>query len=256
MRSISEKKGLVSIITPCYNAENTLKYTIESVVNQSYTNWELLIVDDCSSDGTSRIVEVYKHEDNRIKYFKTNKASGSPSEPRNIGLQNACGEFIAFLDSDDIWLPRKLEEQIAFMAERDCAFVYSNYEKITWDGKRNNRVLTMREISTYCNTLRCCEIPCLTVLLKAEIVKERYFEKIGKEDYVFWLSILRDGYIAYNTGKVHALYRESFQSRSCNKIKMIKEQWYVLRKVERQPFIVAFYSMLFYSLRGWLKYIK
>lgn len=248
--------GLVSIITPCYNAALVISKTIESVIAQTYSNWELLVVDDCSTDNTLQVVEEYISKDVRVKLLKTNKASGSPAEPRNIGIKNARGVFLAFVDSDDVWLPNKLTEQLLFMEKKRCNFVYSNYEKISWDGARNNRILRVRKVSTYRNTLTCCEIPCLTVLLKRELIENRRFMKIGKEDYVLWLSILREGNVAYNSGKVHALYRESRNSRSGNKVKMIKEQWYVLRKIEKINVLQAIFCLIYYLFRGLFKYMK
>ena len=102
-------ENLVTIVTPCYNSQQTILQTIESVIKQTYPNWEMLIVDDCSTDGTADIVKRYENIDSRIKYFKTELNSGSPSLPRNIGIDNAQGKYIAFLDADDIWLPNKLE---------------------------------------------------------------------------------------------------------------------------------------------------
>ena len=102
--------GLVSIITPCYNAALVISKTIESVIAQTYSNWELLVVDDCSTDNTLQVVEEYIAKDVRVKLLKTNKASGSPAEPRNIGIKNARGVFLAFVDSDDVWLPNKLTQ--------------------------------------------------------------------------------------------------------------------------------------------------
>ena len=98
----------ISVITPCYNAESTIRETIDSVLRQTFKDWELLIIDDCSTDNSAEIIREYSSRDSRIKYFKTEEKSGSPSTPRNIGIDNASGEYIAFLDADDVWLPDKL----------------------------------------------------------------------------------------------------------------------------------------------------
>lgn len=248
--------SLISIITPCYNAANVISQTIDSVITQTYTNWEMIIVDDCSADESLELIQEYAYKDSRIKYFKTDFPSGSPALPRNIGIRNAHGKYIAFLDSDDIWLPDKLEEQVTFLEENHYDFVYSNYEKINWEGNRANRIVYARSCSSYWDTLESCEIPCLTVLMRKALIEDVYFKSIPKEDYAFWLEILRRGGKAYNTGKIHALYRETRQSRSGNKYRMIKGQWFVLRKIEGVKMIPAVYFMIIFSFKSFLKYLR
>lgn len=251
-----DNHDLVSIIMPCYNSASVVSQAIESVINQSYKNWELLVVNDCSNDNSSEIIHYYAELDNRIKYFETDSPSGSPSLPRNIGIANSAGKYIAFLDSDDMWFPNKLEEQLLFMERHGYNFVYSNYEKISWNGERNNRTVIVKSSSSYNDILRSCSIPCLTVLLKKEIAVSTRFKKTPKEDYVFWLEILKKGTIAYNTNKIHALYRESARSRSGNKFKMIQEQWHVIRNIERVPLLPAGLFIGVYALKGLAKYLK
>lgn len=247
---------IISIITPCYNASNFIHNTIESVINQTYKNWEMIIVDDCSTDNSAQIIKEYSKKDARIKYLKTDKPSGSPALPRNIAIEMAKGKYIAFLDSDDIWLPTKLEEQIEFAEKKHYKFVYSNYEKMTFCGERNNRVLKMRSSSSYADIIKSCEIPCLTVLLDKEIINGLKFKSIKKEDYVFWLEILKKGYVAYNTNKVHAVYRESETSRSSNKWDMFSAQWHILRSIEGINPVKAMNCMMVYAIKGLSKYLK
>lgn len=249
-------KSLVSIITPCYNAETTIAKTIESVLSQTYESWEMLVIDDCSNDNSEAIIKNFAGNDNRIKYLKTDKPSGSPSIPRNIGIDLAKGKYIAFLDADDIWLPDKLTEQLFFAELKNATFIYSDYEKITYDGVRSNRTIKMRATSTYWDTLQSCSIPCLTVLLKKDIIGTVRFKSIVKEDYAFWLEILKTGTIAYNTKKVHALYRESKYSRSSNKFSMFKNQWLIIHGIERINILFAIYCMIIFSIKGFLKYLK
>lgn len=123
--------------------------TIESVLTQTYPYWEMLIVDDCSTDRSAEIIQTYVKRDLRIKYFRTDHPSGSPSLPRNIAMEQAQGEYIAFLDSDDAWLPSKLEEQVIFIRSGPYDFIYSDYEKMAWDGKRNQRLIRARRISSF-----------------------------------------------------------------------------------------------------------
>ena len=246
---------LVSIIVPTYNACEYIQQTISSVLFQTYHNWELLIIDDCSSDNTISIVKEFAESNPRIRYFSTNQNTGSPSQPRNIGIEQAKGDYIAFLDSDDIWLPNKLEEQLAFMQEYGYDFVYSNYEKMSWDGKREQRIVKVKGSASYKDILKTNEIPCLTVLLRRELLNDVRFKSVPDEDCVCWLDILKKGYKAYNTGKVHAVYREAKQSRSSNKFKMFKERWYILRDIEKVSFISAVYYLTIYAFRGLAKYL-
>lgn len=133
---------LVSVITPCYNGANYIAACIESVLAQTLVNWEMLIVDDCSTDNSAEIILSYVKK-TREFVFQTNKPSGSPAIPRNIAIDNAKGHYFAFLDCDDLWLPRKLEEQYSYAEANNYLFVYSNYEKITSEGIRNERVITV-----------------------------------------------------------------------------------------------------------------
>lgn len=249
-------KDLVSIIVPSYNSEKFISQTISSVISQTYPYWELLICDDCSTDNTFEIIREYSQKDNRIHSFQTPKNSGSPSLPRNICIENSKGRYLAFLDSDDIWLPNKLEEQCAFLEANGYSFVYSDYEKMSWNGRRSNRIIKAIDVSSYWNILESNYIPCLTVLMRREIVSNIRFKNLPKEDYIFWLEVLRRGFKAYNTGKIHALYRETIHSRSGNKFLMLKQQWYVLRFVESVPKILTIYFLVLYAIKGFLKYIK
>lgn len=249
-------KPLVSIITPCYNAAAYLSETITSVISQTYINWEMLIIDDCSTDGSDKIIEQFCINDHRIKSFKTECSSGSPALPRNIGIENARGKYIAFLDADDIWLPEKLSVQIDFLEKSGYDFVYSDYEKISENGKRNNRIIRMPKSATYWDVIETCVIPCLTVILRKNIIGKTRFLNVAKEDLVFWLDIFRKKVTAYNCNKVLALYREQKSSRSSNKIAMIRNQWYILRNIERIKPLVASLFMVKYLYYGTLKFIK
>ncbi len=248
--------SLVSIITPCYNAGKTIVETIESVLSQSYPDWELLIVDDCSTDNSAEIIQSYVDRDKRIRYYRTSIPSGSPSLPRNIGIENANGEYIAFLDSDDLWLPKKLEKQMEFIKKNNYDFVYSNYEKIDYKSQRKNRIIKMPEKSSYWDVIETCTIPCLTVLISRRIIGNHRFKSIPKEDFAFWLELLKQGFLAYNQGDVLALYREQSTSRSSNKLNMIKNQWFVLRSIEGVKPIIATYFMTIFFTKGLLKFLK
>lgn len=246
---------LVSIITPCYNAERFIRETIESVIAQTYTNWEMIIVDDCSKDNSAEIIKEYVAKDARIKYLKTEKPSGSPTLPRNIGIQNAKGRYITFIDADDIYNCDKLKAQIACFSDK-VGIVFSNYEKIRFDGYRENRIIISPKIVTYRKLLQSGYIGCGTMMYDSLKTGYMQFRYVGQEDYVFALEILKKGYIAVNTNTVEALYRIVENSRSSQKLEMAKRQWNVLRRIEKLSFIEAAYYFCHYAIKGTLKFIK
>lgn len=247
---------MVSIITPCHNSDSVIAQTIKSVFTQTYQNWELLIVDDCSTDNSAKIIKEYAEKDSRIRYFRTDKPSGSPSHPRNIGIENAKGKYIAFLDSDDVWLPDKLEKQIKFIEANNYDLVYSFYEKMNWDGKSDNRLIQTRKISTYRSLLKSNSIPCLTSLVSRRAIGDTRFKQIPQEDFCFWLDILKKGYTAHNICEVTALYREAKNSRSANKLDMFKGYWNVIRNHQHIGLMPACLCMVTYTILGFAKYLK
>ena len=216
----------------------------------------MLIIDDCSSDNSLEIIKEFVRADSRIRFFQTDAKSGSPALPRNIGIENARGKYISFLDADDIWLPDKLKHEVEFAEKIGCCLVYSYYEKMDWQGNRANRIVKTREVSTYHSLLKSNSIPCLTSMVSREIVGNTRFKNIPQEDFCFWLDILKKGYAGYNLGKVTALYREARNSRSARKIDMFKGYWNVIRNHQNIKLIPAFYYMTTYSVLGIIKYLK
>lgn len=251
-----QEEKLVSIITPCYNSEKFLKQTIESVLAQTYNNWELLLIDDCSSDNTISIIKHYANIDNRINYFKTETPSGSPTLPRNIGIKNCKGQIILFLDSDDIILPNKLEDQVPLFNDPQTAIVFSNYEKITEDGKRNHRIITCPTVVNYSKHLKGCSILFSNAMFDISKTGKIYFEHIGAEDYVYSLTILKMGYIARNTNKSNSLIRKRLNSVSSNKIKSAIWNWNIYYKHEKLGLFRSIYYFSFYTIKGLIKYLK
>ena len=249
-------KKLVSIITPCYNGEQTLKQTIDSVIAQSYPYWEMLIIDDGSVDASANIIKRYSATDSRIKYFTTLKSSGSPALPRNIGIEKAKGEYIAFLDADDVWLPDKLQKQMDALITNNYDLSYSFYEKMDWQGTRNDRIIKTRAKSIYRSLLKSNSIPCLTSIISRRAIGETRFKQIPQEDFCFWLDILKKGYVAHNLCEVTAFYREAKTSRSANKIDMFKGYWNVIRHHQHIGLLSACYYMITYSILGFAKYLK
>jgi glycosyltransferase involved in cell wall biosynthesis len=249
-------KGLVSIITACYNGVQFIEQAIKSVLAQSYPNWEMIIVDDCSVDNSVEIISSYQKKDRRIRLYQTGICSGSPIEPRNIGIEKASGQFIAFLDSDDIWLPNKLENQIKLFDDKNVGIVYSNYEKISESGVRNNRTVKAQAVITYEGLLRSNCIGCLTAIYNVAMVGKVYFEQFHHEDYVLWLTILRTRCIAKNTNTIEALYRIRKKSISSNKFIALSWTWKIYRDFLKLSFSQSIYYIVLYFFMGLLKYLK
>lgn len=247
--------GLVSIITPCYNASSTISQTIDSVLKQTYGNWEMLIIDDCSTDGSKEIIDEYARRDKRIRHYKTAKPSGSPAAPRNMGLENSSGLFVCFLDSDDLWLPDKLQKQLEYYSKTGHSFIFSNCEKVGSRGEQSNRYVKEPMVLTYEDLLRKCRIPSPSVMIAKSAIGETRFKNIQKEDYVFWMSILKKGYRAYNCGEVLTQYRVLADSRSSNKLEMVGQQWKVLRNEEGIGMVRSVYYMLHYIIYAFKKYL-
>ena len=246
---------LVSVIMPVHNAEKYLDESIGSVLRQTYPHWELLIVDDCSTDKSPAIIAGYAVQDSRIRYYKTSSPSGSPCLPRNRGIKAAKGRFIAFLDSDDCWLPTKLEEQLPLFEKPDVGIVYSDYEKMSENGERNQRVVKAPSCANYRQLLLGNVIGCLTAVYDTAKVGKVYFENHSHEDYILWLSILKKGYVAQNSGKVSACYRVREHSVSSNKLKALSWQWDIYRNVEKIGLLKAVYCFTHYAYKAFRKAI-
>lgn len=227
---------LISIITPAYNSEAYIRETIQSVQAQTYTNWEMIIVDDCSTDATREIVKQLIVEDNRISLFKLEKNSG-PAVARNTAIKHAKGRYLAFLDSDDMWLPEKLEKQFAFMSENNYGFSFTEYVKMSDDGKLVGKPVQIPEKVDYKKLLKRNVIGCLTVMIDTDVVGEVEMVNIrSRQDYVLWLSLCKKGFPAYGLQECLSKYRIVENSVSRNKIKMAKQNWKVYRKIEKLGF--------------------
>jgi teichuronic acid biosynthesis glycosyltransferase TuaG len=231
------KNKLVSIITPLYNSEEYVKETIESALSQTYNDWEMIIVDDCSTDKGPGIVQEYAEKDSRISLIKLTKNSGA-AVARNTAIKVAKGSYIAFLDSDDLWTPEKLEKQIQFMEENDYSFTFTSYQQITEDGKKFGKVIKVPSILNYRQALLKNPIGCLTAVYNAEKLGKIYMPLIRKrQDYALWLKILKKGFKGHGLNQVLAYYRVRRNSISSNKVELIKYQWKLYRKIEKLTLI-------------------
>ena len=199
------KEDLVSIIMPSYNTGKFIKETINSVLNQTYNNWELIIVDDCSTDDTEEIVNAIK--DNRIKFLKNSTNSGAAIS-RNKAIKEAKGKWIAFLDSDDLWKKEKLEKQIRFMEENHYDFSYTNYTEIDEEGNEKGIKITGPKKITKTGMYNYCWPGCLTVMYNAEKIGLIQIEDIRKNnDYAMWLKVCQKA-DCYLLDEVLAQYRK------------------------------------------------
>lgn len=233
---------LVSIIMPSYNTAQYITETIESVLNQTYTNWELIIVDDCSQDNTDDVVRLYL-SDERIRYLKNDKNSGA-AVSRNRALKEAKGKWIAFLDSDDLWMPKKLEIQIGFMKKNGYHFSYTNYSEIDTEGKRNGITVTGPQKITKIGFFNYCWPGCLTVMYDREVVGLIQIADIKKNnDYAMWLKVCQKA-DCYLLAEELALYRRGrIGSVSTHSIKtMIGWHYKLYREAEEQNPIAAVFN--------------
>ncbi|WP_404445575.1 glycosyltransferase family 2 protein [Sutcliffiella horikoshii] len=244
--------SLVSVITPSYNAEKFISATIESVRTQTYTNWEMIIVDDCSKDTTREILKEYGELDPRIKPIFLEENSGA-AVARNTALKAAKGDYVAFLDSDDLWVPYKLEKQLAFMQKNDYAFTFTAYNLMDENGKPLDKVIDVPKQIDYKGLLKNTIIGCLTVMIDTRKVEPLQMPLIRtRQDFALWLKVLRQGHIAYGMQEPLANYRIVEGSISSNKLKTAKRNWYVYRKIEKLSLPYAswcFVNYAFYAIK-------
>lgn len=210
-------EGFVSVITPMYNADKYIGETIESVIAQTYMNWEMIIVDDCSGDSCADIVKQYCEKDNRVHYYR-NESNSGVAMTRNRAISYAKGQYIAFLDSDDIWKPDKLEKQLQLMKDTGSSFCYGSCSVMNQDGQNMKKDRIVPVQIDYKKLLMGNVIPCLTVVIDRKQIPDIQMPQIPHEDYAAWLSILRDYQItACGVTDIVALYREGMGSVSSKK---------------------------------------
>ncbi len=247
----------VSVITANYNCERFLAATIDSVLKQTFTNWEMIIVDDMSTDGSIDIIEGYCERDKRIKLVKSIKNEG-PAEARNTAIRLARGRFLAFLDSDDQWEAEKLQKQISFMKEKDIALSYTEYKKVDEEGNIISKTITRPGFVDYKKMLNSNYIPCLTAVYDTQKLGKVYMPLLLKrQDYGLWLNILKSTKYAYAINEPLALYRvRKADSVSSSKLRSAIYHWKVLRDVEKIHFLKALYHFTQYAIIGYIKYKK
>lgn len=244
--------NLVSIIMPTYNSVKYVLESVSSVIDQTYINWELIIVDDASNDSTVLSLKEISRQDERIKIIYLDVNSGS-AVSRNTGIKLAKGDFIAFLDSDDIWLPNKLEKQINFMLLNNVDFSYSAYQKSNEEGDVLGDVNVPAKVS-YEDLLKVCSIGCLTAIYDVRRLGKIYMPLIRRrQDLGLWLRILRKVPFAYGLNEPLAQYRVRSDSISANKKIAAQYTWRLYRDIEELSLMRSLYFFSHYAVNGVLR---
>lgn len=245
---------LVSIVVPVHCAQAYIAETIESVKRQTLENWELILVDDCSTDQSAAVIQRY--QDERIRLICKEKNEGA-AKARNTGVEQARGRYLAFLDADDIWDPRKLEKELAFMKKTKAAFVFTAYEFGDENASGTGKIVTVPERLTYRRALSRTVIFTSTVLFDREQIDEAllHMPAVASEDTATWWQILRAGHTAYGLNEALVIYRRPAKSLSSNKWQAIRRIWYLYRRVEKLPLPVCAYCFVLWAVRATLRRI-
>ena len=248
-------EDLVSVIIPVFNAGRFLDRTIQSVLGQTYRQIEIILVDDCSKDNSAEIIKTYMHDHSQILYFLQKKNMGA-GVARNKALELAKGQYVAFLDSDDIWQPEKIGCQVKLMKEKEIPFCYTAIEMIDENGKIVKSKRNLKEQCDYsyllCNTI----IATSSVVVDRRVLGDfRMSLRRGGQDYATWLMLLRSGIIACGVNEAMVQYRVVSGSLSSNKLKSIKQVWEIQTQDEQIGKIVAAFHVCCFLFNALKKYL-
>uniref|UniRef100_UPI00405607F6 glycosyltransferase family 2 protein n=1 Tax=Agathobacter sp. TaxID=2021311 RepID=UPI00405607F6 len=249
--------GLVSIITPCYNGEKYISETMDSVLAQTYKDWEMIVVDDGSKDNSADIVRSYARRDSRIQLVQ--QANGGSAAARNNGIRRAKGQYIALLDADDVWMPEFLESQIAFMKEKDAVCVYCSYSRIDADSKDILGPVRSKPVVTVEDMMVMNRIGCLSGLYDSSKHGKIYLReelKSIRDDYAYWLDIVKLEGKAYGNPRVLAKYRILPNSTTGNKYKLIKKQYAFYRGYLKLGVWKSICNVIRWGMSGLVKFAK
>jgi len=247
---------VVSVVMPAHNSEATIATAISSVLRQSHKGWNLIICDDFSSDGTLQIAQQFAQMDSRISLISLNQRGG-PGRARNAAIRAATGRWLAFLDSDDLWEPEKLEASLAHALERDSTLVFTAYTRLKHSTGDLGRTIRVKPSVTYRQLLSSNVIATSTVILdrsKVPLVEMR--EDVFFDDFVLWLELLKKGGTADGLDRPLTFYGISDQSFSHDKIEAARHVWKIYRQVEGLPLSNALGHFFRYSIRGILKHLR
>ncbi len=244
---------LISIIVPVYNVERFIEETMDCVMAQTYSRWELLLVEDGSSDGTAAVIKEYvrKKGEKRIRLIMQPENLGA-ARARNRGLKEAEGRYIAYLDADDLWVPEKLERELAFMTEKNAAFAFTGYEFVNENGRGTGKVVRVPETLNYRQALKNTTIFTTTVMFDTEKIEKSLLEMpiIKSEDTALWWKVLRNGYTAYGLDENLAKYRRSGRTLSSNKLEAMRRIWNLYRKAEGMGILNSAWHFCFWAVRA------
>ena len=269
---------MISVIMPCYNGESYIAEAIESVIGQTVTDWELIVTDDGSTDGSADIIRAYAEADRRITYIATPNLGAAHA--RNTGVTAARGEYIAFLDCDDIWLPDKLAKQLQLAESTKADIVYCSYRVFSDGcaaGKSHGEARTVHDLVQTPGTVSAEDIPgrdfivpartdyrhmlsvsvisCSTAFLTAQAAAAYPFDEgIYDEDYVCWISMMKGNLKAVGCTEILALYRVNASSKSFNKLKAAGRRWQLYRRTLKLPLITSVKCFIKYAVSGLIKY--
>lgn len=246
----------VSIIMPCRNGAKTIADAIRSVQSQTFSDWELIVVDDNSVDDSVSIISNFVKQDKRIVLLHNETPTGFPATPRNVGIKAARGRYIAFLDCDDEWLPTKLERQLPLFSVRNVAVVFSFYGKMNGQGLFHEKQIQSPAFVSHEKLLKGNCIGNLTGIYDTSKVGKILQKETHHEDYIMWVEILSKGFFAINTNTSEAIYRESGQSVSAGKLKSLQWTWKIYKKELNLPFFKACNCFFHYAMKGLLKFSK
>lgn len=247
---------LVSIVVPCYNSKKFISETINSVLVQNYTNWELIIVDDCSTDGVCDVVLPFVAKDARIRFFQNEKNIGV-SRTRKKAIEIANGEWVAFLDSDDCWRENKLSKQLECATVNEAEFVFTASSFIDDEGKPYESVFHVPpRVDDYRQLLKQNVISCSSVLVKRDIVLKYPMDvddKVVRGDFLCWLQILKGGTLAFGIDEPLLVYRVRRESVSSNKLAAAMRNYRTYKKIGLE-LLPRLYYFAHYAVNGVLKY--
>lgn len=243
--NVKKNEDLVSIIMPAYNCEDLIGITLNSVIAQTYQNWEVIIVDDCSTDKTFEVVNTYMTKDTRIKYHKLDSNSGA-AVARNKAVDLASGKFIAFLDSDDIWVSEKLDKQINFMKKNNYNFTCTDYSKIDENGDSLNRIIKARLKSDYDGILKTCPGNSTVIYNAGKLGKFKIPNIKKRNDYVMWLQVIKQEKFLYGLQETLGSHRIRSEGISSNKTSLVNYHWKVYREIEKLSVVKSSYLVIYW----------
>ncbi len=243
---------LVSIITPSWNVASLIGETIGSVQAQTMTDWELVIADDCSTDQTAAVVEGRAASDRRIRLIRQPR-NGGPALARQAAIEQAQGRFVAFLDSDDLWLPAKLERQIAFAQANRAALSYTAFRRIDETGSVTGRLIEVPASLSYEQLLKNTSIATLTAMVDRDVAGPIAMKNEPYDDFCLWLSVLKPGHVARGLNEDLARYRVRGSSVSSRPLRSAGWVWHIYRNVEQLSPIKSAWCFSHWAVRAWLK---